>query len=138
LKRAKRWWLTGSALAIKNDEREVQSIRPQGDTLVANLVGISDRDVALKLKGASISIRRSDFAPNQDNEFYWIDLVGCVATNIEGHCYGPVLEVFDNGAHPTLRFESVMIPFIDQFVKTVDTDQKTMSVDWPLAWLESD
>jgi 16S rRNA processing protein RimM len=105
---------------------------------VANLVGIVDRDVALKLKGATIFIRRSDFAPNLHNEHYWIDLVGCVATNLEGHSYGPVLEVFDNGAHPILRFDAVMIPFIDQFVKTVDTDQKTLTVDWPVEWLEAD
>jgi 16S rRNA processing protein RimM len=150
LKRTKRWWLTGSSLALSQDEREVHSSRVHADVIVAQLVGVSDRDVALKFKGATISVRRTDFLPNQVNEFYWVDLQGCTVTNAEDVCLGDVLEVFDNGAQSVLRIslssaaalllgdakvDEVLIPFVDQYILHADTDKKVIRVDWPLSWL---
>jgi 16S rRNA processing protein RimM len=149
LKRSKRWWLSGSHLNLNADERDVLSSRVHGDSIVAELVGVSDRDLALKFKGASISIRRSDFPSNPADEYYWIDLIGCSVTNAEGISFGAVSEVFDNGAHAVFRIvlpperinevskaTELLIPFVSQFVSTVDIDAKTITVDWPLSWLE--
>jgi 16S rRNA processing protein RimM len=150
LKRTKRWWLTGSSLGLINDAREILSSRLQGDTIVAEIMGVSDRDLALKFKGASVSVRRQDFAPSQSDEFYWIDLIGCSVTNAQGIVLGLVDEVFDNGAQSVLRINltaetskllepenirEVLIPFADQFVAKVDLETKTISVDWPLSWI---
>jgi 16S rRNA processing protein RimM len=146
LKRSKRWWLSGSHLNLNADEREVLASRVQGLSIVAELVGVSDRDLALKFKGASISVRRSDFPVNKTEEFYWVDLIGCAVTNAQGVALGTVSEVFDNGAHavfriplnPTLALATteVLIPFVKQFVSTVDISAKAIAVDWPLAWVE--
>jgi 16S rRNA processing protein RimM len=124
--------------------------------LVAELVGVSDRDVALKFKGAEISIRRSDFPANKAGEYYWVDLIGSAVSNIDGVLYGNVVEVFDNGAHAVFRIalvpslvsesskapQELLVPYVAQFVTTVNIDDaaaKTITVDWPLAWLnESD
>jgi 16S rRNA processing protein RimM len=146
LRRSKRWWLSGSQLHLHSDEREVLASRVQGLTIVAELVGVSDRDLALKFKGAGISVRRSDFPVNKTEEFYWVDLIGCMVTNVEGVCFGVVSEVFDNGAHAVFRIpinpalelttSELLIPFVKQFVTTVDIAAKTIAVDWPLAWLK--
>jgi 16S rRNA processing protein RimM len=146
LKRSKRWWLNGSHLNLKLDEREVLGCRVQGLSIVAELVGVSDRDLALKFKGASISLRRSDFPVNKTEEFYWVDLIGCVVTNAEGVILGTVSEVFDNGAHAVFRIPldpalalattELLVPFVKQFVISVDIAAKAIAVDWPLAWLE--
>jgi 16S rRNA processing protein RimM len=153
LKRTKRWWLTGSSLALVNDAKEILSSRVQGDTIVAEIMGVSDRDVALKFKGASVSVRRQDFAPSQSDEFYWVDLIGCLAVNAQGVVLGHVDEVFDNGAQSVLRIvlsaatatllepehiSEVLIPFADQFVAKVDLETKTIAVDWPLSWISSE
>jgi 16S rRNA processing protein RimM len=146
LKRTKRWWLNGSHLNLSSDERDVLSSRVHGESIVAEFAGVSDRDVALKFKGATISVRRSDFPASKTEEFYWIDLIGCAVTNVQGVSLGTVSEVFDNGAHavfrialnPTLALSTseLLIPFVKQFVATVDIDTKAIAVDWPLAWLE--
>jgi 16S rRNA processing protein RimM len=146
LKRSKRWWLNGSHLNLNVDERDVLACRVQGLSIVAELVGVSDRDLALKFKGASISVRRSDFPASKAEEFYWVDLIGCSVTNAEGVALGTVSEVFDNGAHAVFRIPlnpalalastELLIPFVKQFVITVDVSAKTIAVDWPLAWLE--
>jgi 16S rRNA processing protein RimM len=146
LKRSKRWWLSGSHLNLNVDERDVLACRVQGLSIVAELVGVSDRDLALKFKGASISVRRSDFPASKAEEFYWVDLIGCAITNAEGVALGVVSEVFDNGAHAVFRIPlnpalalastELLIPFVKQFVLNVDISSKAIAVDWPLAWLE--
>jgi 16S rRNA processing protein RimM len=146
LQRTKRWWLTGSHLNLNADERDVLGSRVHGDSIVAEFVGVSDRDVALKFKGASISVRRSDFPASKAEEFYWIDLIGCAVYNVEGVALGVVSEVFDNGAHAVFRIAlstdvaktspELLIPFVKQFVIAVDIASKAIAVDWPLAWLE--
>jgi 16S rRNA processing protein RimM len=146
LKRSKRWWLSGSHLNLNVDERDVLACRVQGLSIVAELVGVSDRDLALKFKGASISVRRSDFPASKAEEFYWVDLFGCAITNAEGVALGVVSEVFDNGAHAVFRIPlnpalalastELLIPFVKQFVLNVDISSKAIAVDWPLAWLE--
>jgi len=44
--------------------------------LVAQLMGVSGRDAAEALKGATVQISRSLFPPLADDEFYWVDLIG--------------------------------------------------------------
>jgi 16S rRNA processing protein RimM len=50
-------------------------------------------------------------------------------------------DLMDNGAHPILRVEQpvaegqkpapeLLIPFVDQFVKTVDQAARLITVDW--------
>jgi 16S rRNA processing protein RimM len=53
---------------------------------------------------------------------------------------GEVVGLMDNGAHPILRVASpdgveprtpeLLIPFVDQFVASVDQSGKKITVDW--------
>ena len=58
---------------------------------------------------------------------------------------GTVTDLMDNGAHPILRVavppepkkepqeqQELLIPFVGQFVKTVDQKTKKITVDWGL------
>ena len=87
--------------------------------------------------------RRSHFPPLDDNEFYWVDLIGLAVENLQGEALGAVADLMDNGAHPILKVVAPvvaadrkprewLIPFVDQFVKTVDQAGKKITVDWGL------
>ena len=136
---------------------EVLSARVQGEFVVAQLMGVADRDQALALRGRAVAVRRSDLPVASEQEFYWLDLIGCVVVNKEGAVIGPVIEVFENGVHSILRiFHSttpqtaklnlntpkvieVLIPFVAQYVGKVDSDGKRIEVEWPMSWvLDSD
>ena len=79
-----------------------------------------------------------------DDIFYWIDLIGLAVENLHGEQLGVVADLMDNGAHPILRIAvpvvgdqdkaapELLIPFVDQFVKTVDQTAKKITVDWDL------
>jgi 16S rRNA processing protein RimM len=118
----------------------VRQVKLHGGDVVAQLVGVADRNAAESLKGCTVQIPRSRFPALADGEFYWSDLTGLNVVNLQAQSLGMVLGLMDNGAHPILRVgENVdvagtaqerLIPFVDQFVKNVDLAAKTVTVDW--------
>jgi 16S rRNA processing protein RimM len=131
---AKTWWLDKPELR----DVDVLLVRSQGEDLVAQLMGVADRNSAEALKGATVQVRRAHFPPLDDGEFYWIDLIGHAVENLRGESLGEVTGLMDNGAHPILRValpgsekvHELLIPFVDQFVTSVDSAAKRIQVDW--------
>lgn len=156
----KQWWLMRSdaqarALEPMRNANLVRS-RTQGANIVARLGDIADRDQAQALKGTTIYISRADFPQANEDEFYWIDLVGClVYSRLEepAALIGEVTEVSDNGAHGVLHIKrqaldeqgipqdqlnakgkvlETLIPFVKQTVPIVDIAAKRIEADWPV------
>lgn len=136
---AKSWWID------KPELRDVDMLQAkrQGEDVVAQLMGVADRNLAEALKGATVQVRRSHFPALSDGEFYWLDLIGLAVVNLDGDALGVVHDLMDNGAHPILRVQALpaseqdkpkewLIPFVEQFVKTVDQTEKKITVDWGL------
>lgn len=133
---ARTWWLDKPAMR----DVEVMQSRVHTDDVVAKLMGVADRDAAEALKGATVQIARSHFPALSDNEFYWVDLIGLEVENLQGQHLGSVHDLMDNGAHPILRVmpavatedkpQEMLIPFVDQFVITVDKTARKITVDW--------
>ena len=135
---SKRWWVDKPELS----DVERQQARWHGDEIVAQLVGVSDRNTAEALKGAVVHISRRYFPPLEENEFYWVDLIGLVVVNLQADRLGVVSGLMESGAQPILRVDAseemvsekktreILIPFVDQFVKTVDQSARLITVDW--------
>lgn len=136
---AKTWWLD------KPELRDVDMMQAKihGEDVVARLVGVADRNAAEALKGAVVQIRRSHFPPLENGEYYWVDLIGLAVENLQGEYLGTVSDLMDNGAQAILHVvgpavagpekpKEWLIPFVDQFVKTVNQDAKKITVDWGL------
>jgi 16S rRNA processing protein RimM len=137
---AKRWWL------LKGHERKSApslQAKTHSDSVVAHLGGVTDRDVALALRGTRIYISRSEFPALEADEFYWVDLLGLDVVNVAGVNLGKVAHMIDNGAHSVMRIEypatdksgksitgERLIPFVGVFVKTVDQAAKQIIVEW--------
>lgn len=132
----KTWWLDKPELR----DVDVRQVKLHGGDVVAQLVGIADRNAAENLKGCTVQIPRSRFPALADGEFYWSDLTGLNVINLQAQSLGVVLGLMDNGAHPILRVgenegvigtaQERLIPYVDQFVKNVDLAAKTVTVDW--------
>jgi len=137
---ASRWWL------LKGPERKSAQMRQSkvhGDSVVAHLGGVADRDMALSLRGYRVYVRRSDFPALEVDEYYWVDLMGLDVVNVAGVSLGKVADMIDNGAQSVLRIEYAdtgkdgksvigerLIPFVGVYVKTVDQAAKQIVVDW--------
>lgn len=147
---ARRWWLlqappTGVVTAVPAQAGAVSikiaQSREHSGTVVAQAAGVSDRNVAEALKGRRVWIRRVDFPAPDENEFYWVDLIGCAVVNEQGEALGEVSGLIDNGAHQILQLAYLqqdgkmgerLIPFVDAFLRTVDIAGKRIVVDWGL------
>lgn len=151
---AKTWWLDKPEL---HDVGMMQAKMHSGD-VVAQLMGVAGREGAEALRGTAVHVSRAHFPALSTDEFYWVDLIGLAVENVEGVALGYVTDMMDNGAHPILRVapaagddavliaavkagdkagdkssvSELLIPFVDQFVKTVDQAGKKIIVDWGL------
>ncbi|NEN76542.1 ribosome maturation factor RimM [Pelistega sp. NLN82] len=154
------WWLMrsdlkGNPLESMRDAKLVRS-RPQGNAVVARLRGIADRDQAQALKGTTVYIARQDFPPEDEDEFYWVDLIGCSVYSMQTEPHtliGIVREVSENGVHGVLHVQhqiqiaeqqweakvnakgrpvESLIPFVKQIVPEVDLAKRYILADWPL------
>jgi 16S rRNA processing protein RimM len=136
----KTWWLDKPALRPV----QVRTARMHGGDVVATLVDVKDREAAEALKGAAVSVPRSEFPALPDDEYYWSDLIGLDVVNLQGEALGTVADMMHNGAQSILRIAPVpdgaseekaperLVPFVDQFVKNVDLAAKKITLDWGL------
>ncbi len=136
---AKTWWLeTRGAMR----DFDVASAKVHGSAVTARLVGIVDRDAAERLKGAKVSVARRHFPVPDDDEYYWVDLIGLDVVNGADEALGRVADLIDNGAHQvlvvreTVGDETVqrLIPFVAATVSTVDLAGRRVVVDWQRDW----
>jgi 16S rRNA processing protein RimM len=146
---AKTWWLGNPELPQQLRDIDMMHAKFHSGDVVAQLVGVAGRDAAEALKGSAVQISRKHFPSLADGEFYWVDLVGLEVENLQGEHIGIVADLMDNGAHPILRVavavkpepgvaegkpgqQELLIPFVEQYVKTVDRSAKKIVADWGL------
>lgn len=119
---------------------EVIESREHASTLVAAVEGVQDRDQALALKGARLFVPRADFPATQDEEYYWVDLIGLSVVNREGSALGRVVDIMPTGETSVFVIEregrtghrATLIPFVSAYVDRIDLAAKRMEVMWSL------
>jgi 16S rRNA processing protein RimM len=149
---AKIWWLEGKLGSPGAQQAGIRPVRVlqsrlHSGTVVAQLEGITDRDIAQAMRGQRVSISRALFPALTGDEFYWVDLQGLDVLNEAGAALGVVADLIDNGVHSVLRVEFAssnrkgepttgerMIPFVDAYVKSVDLATRKVVVEWDPAW----
>lgn len=124
------WWVE---TASGWQEFRVAEAKVHGDHLVAKLEGVTDRDVAFKLKGKAVAVPRDQLPEPSEGEYYWSDLIGVEVANLQNVPFGRIKELFETGANDVIVVSGErerLIPFIDQVVKEVDLQNRRMLVDW--------
>ena len=132
-------WLVGQEGNTK--EIVVDQWRTHNKGLVAKLVGVETRDDAESIKNLDISIKAQQLPQLDGDEFYWRELVGMQVVTEQGYNLGVVKELFETGANDVMLIKANlkdafgqkerMVPYlIDQVVKQVDREAKTIQVDW--------
>ena len=147
---AKTWWLGDPDVPAQLRDIDMMQAKQHSGDVVAQLVGVAGREAAEALRGTVVQISRKHFPSLSDDEFYWVDLIGLEVENLQGQSLGVVGDLMDNGAHPILRIvpavptqapvtdadskavAEILIPYVDQFVKSVVLAEKKITVDWGL------
>jgi len=132
----KTWWIDKPTLRPV----QVRGAKYHSGDVTATLVDLSDRDEAEALKGATVQVSRAEFPALPEDEYYWTDLIGMDVVNLQGESLGKVHDMMHNGAQSILRIKPAgetdvaerLVPFVDQFVKTVDQQARLITLDWGL------
>jgi 16S rRNA processing protein RimM len=103
-------------------------------------VGVDDRDEAAQLRGASLEIETELVPPSPPGSYYYYQLVGCRCQDRGSGHIGEVAEVIEDGGGLLLSVVtdgcSFLIPFVEDFIKLIDLDERRIEMDLPAGLLE--
>ena len=125
------WYLVrdGQSRQVK-----VLSGRAHGDTVVALIEGVQDRDAAAALVGAEIEVDRAVFGKAGREQFFWTDLQGMKVQTLAGESLGVVDHLFETGANDVMVVVGErrhLVPFLyGRVVTGVDAERRLITVDW--------
>jgi 16S rRNA processing protein RimM len=133
--------VSASAEQASLTQYKVKSAKMHSGNVVLALEGVSDRDQALALKGARILVSREAFPKADSDSYYWVDLIGCQAVNLQGETLGTVIDFTEHGAHGVIVIGDALtsavkqlVPFVKEVVINVDLVAKTITLDWQSDW----
>lgn len=96
----------------------------------------STRETALLLKGYTLLVERSNFPKLENDEYYWVDLIGLTVVNLQNEALGTVKSLMETGANDVMVVvdgtEQRLIPFVATYINKVDMLNKQIIVDWGL------
>ena len=131
------WWLK-TASGWKSIE--LNQGRLQGRGLVAAVKGYNDRDLVKEICGMDVYIDASNLPDLDDGDYYWSQLEGLKVITKEGVLLGKVFQMMETGANDVLVVracegsfdrEERLLPYVpNQYVLSVNLEQKEMVVDW--------
>lgn len=117
----------GPLVTAKGDRFKVKGVRPVKSGAGLKLEGINDRDAAEALKGTELCVARQALGEaGEDDEFYYVDLIGLRAEDKDGEAIGSVLAVQNFGAGDLLEIrldktgKTELVPFLEASVPVVD------------------
>ena len=100
---------------------------------VAKLAGCDDREAADALRGAEVAVTRDALGEAEEGTLYWVDLVGLEVVDEAGRRLGEVEGLFEAGDTSVLVVKGArerLIPFVPDYVKSVDREAGRITVDW--------
>jgi 16S rRNA processing protein RimM len=116
--------------------RRLAAGRAHGKGLVANLEGVTDRDAAAALTGATVEVERARLPAPKEREYYRADLLGLAVENLEGVPLGVVSHFLDapTGAVMVVKADDGAEHWVlahPKHLRRVDLEGRTLLVDWP-------
>jgi 16S rRNA processing protein RimM len=137
------WWLGNGEQPWREITVENHAVQSKG--LIARFSGCHDRTAAEQYRGLLVAVPRSSLPPQAEDEYYWSDLMGMDVLDLAGNRLGVVDSLMDTGANHVLcvrtddgkkSSDDLLIPFIANAIKQVDTQNKVIHVDWAADWAE--
>lgn len=109
-------------------EYAVKGVQLQNRFVILQLEGITDREAASLLRGATVEVARKDAAALPPDAYYIGDLVGCRVTEPDGSLLGTVEEVLETGSNDvysvrTPQGKNILLPAIARVIRSVDIEK---------------
>ena len=123
--------------SIGGVEYAVEQLKEHSGTLLAKLAGLESREVAAKLKGLPVYVRREALPEPDAGHYYLADLVGLEVVNEQGVALGVVKRWLFNGAQDVMEVSGErthFIPWVASVVRDVDLGRRRIHIEWQEDW----
>jgi 16S rRNA processing protein RimM len=117
----------GQRLRMDGEWVTVRATTLHQDRLLIQLDNFRDRTKAEALRGKTLEAQ-DELPKLGEGEFLVRELVGCSVVTTDGEQIGCVDDVLPYPAQDLLVIGSTLIPFVHEFVKDVDLDQRRVTV----------
>ncbi len=120
----------------------VKSLRAVKDGFAGRIGGIGSREAAEALKGTALYVARDALPEPDEEEFYFVDLVGLEVQLTDGSVFGTVKAVQSFGAGDLLEIlpvgakRTVLVPFTKEAVPVVEIKAGRVVIDPPAGLLD--
>ena len=113
---------------------DIESAKYFKNMVILKFKGLDKIEDIECFKGFDIFVDRENAVPLADGEYYYADLIGMKVVTSKGEMLGTLKDVMETGANDvyivdTKNYGEVLIPAIEQCIKSVDIEQGIMTVD---------
>jgi 16S rRNA processing protein RimM len=115
----------GTLVSVRDGDHRVERHDGTPERPLVRLSGVESREAASALRGESLLVVASE-SPLEEGEWLAEDLIGCEVPGV-----GEVRRVISGPSCDLLEVgrDEVLIPFVSDAVKRVDTDSRRIEVD---------
>jgi 16S rRNA processing protein RimM len=107
-------------------------LRTQGHKLIMAFENVTNRSVADKLVGATLTVPTSQLPERGEDDYFIGDLVGFGVYSEAGDRIGVVNDVWELPASDVLQVmhddREVLIPLVDKFVRQIDWEERRLKI----------
>lgn len=127
-----RVFLLQNPKTLETQEVTLTQFRAKGDSLVLKFKEFNSAEEASAIQNFDLTLKKED-APLKEGYYRLSDLKGCKVLDEEGNLLGEVVEVTSYAPTKNLRIKKengkcFYCPFIDEFVKDVNIEAKTLVI----------
>ncbi|MBO5955399.1 MAG: 16S rRNA processing protein RimM [Clostridia bacterium] len=121
-------------VVIDGTEYDIEKSRMQKNMVLLKLEGIDDINVAERYKNKVLTVPREELGELPEGTYYICDLLGCSVETVSGRDLGKICDIIKTGSNDVYVVEDdskkqVLIPVIDEVVKSVDIDEKKIVIE---------
>ncbi|MCY4148711.1 MAG: ribosome maturation factor RimM [Gammaproteobacteria bacterium] len=117
----------------------IEEHKAHSRNLLIRLGECESREQAEPVIGADIAIEHDQLTELSEGEYYWIDLIGLSAVNLQGAELGTISRIIETGANDVIVAQSgqaeILIPWIPDVIRNVDLEERLIVVDWQQDYL---
>jgi len=111
----------------------LREVRFHKSRVLLKFEGIDDRDSAEVLRGELLQVPESEAIPLEDNEYFLFQLLGLKVIDNDRGYLGVISDIVETGANNVFVVQGdlgeVLVPDIDQVVKSIDFEDGQIRVD---------
>lgn len=102
---------------------------PHRSVYIVRLAGVENRDDAIALAGAAMSIVPDQSPELPESSYYVADIIGLQVVTHEGQALGSIVEIIRTGANDVYQLDSgLLVPAIAQVIRDVDLNTGVMVI----------